>query len=164
MDGRFEESYAHAEATVELAAEIGHQYMLVCALQARLLTRSAIEGQITQPDLAEVVELARHHGVHSVAVAGLWFVARYAAGVEPDMAARWLALAERIQTELDTATSLEEGLRTETMELLGITDVAPLLATVPSFDPSTALDEAAAWVASRSPDEAAPRQSVAEFA
>ena len=118
-------------------------------------------GEITQPELAEVVELARRHGVHSVAVAALWFVARYAAGVDPESAGRWLALAERIRTELDTARSLEEVLREETMAVLRITDLGPLLAAVPPFDPATALDEAAAWVASRSPSETAPREPVA---
>jgi hypothetical protein len=138
--------------------------MLVCALEARLLARSALEREITQPDLAEVIELARHHGVHSVAVAALWFVARYAAGVDPDRASRWLALAERIHTELDTARSLEEVLRDETMAALAITDLGPLVASVPPFDPSTALDEAVAWVASRSPTETAPREPAAPLA
>jgi hypothetical protein len=134
----------------------------VCALQSRLLARSAIDGKFAQPDLAELVDLARHHGVHSVAVAGLWFVARYAAGVQPEVAGRWLALAHRLETEFDTGTSLVEDLRAETMEILGITDLAPLVAATPSVDPFTALDEAAAWVASRSPDEVAPRERVAQ--
>jgi predicted ATPase/DNA-binding SARP family transcriptional activator len=162
MDRQFEKSYEHAQASVELATELGHQYMLVCALQSRLLARSAIDGKFAQPDLAELVDLARHHGVHSVAVAGLWFVARYAAGVQPEVAGRWLALAHRLETELDTGTSLVEDLRAETMEILGITDLAPLVAATPLVDPFTALDEAAAWVTSRSPDEVAPRASVAQ--
>jgi predicted ATPase/DNA-binding SARP family transcriptional activator len=163
LDGRFESSAEHASACVDLAREIGHQYMLACALEARLLAQSAVTEQITQPDLAEVVDLARHHGVHSVAVAALWFVARYAAGVDPQSAGQWLALAERIRTDLDAARSLEEVLRDETMAALGIADLGPLLAAVPSFDPSTALDEAAAWVASRSPDETAPREHVGQL-
>jgi hypothetical protein len=161
LDGRFESACEYASASVELAAEIGHQYMLTCALEARLLARSTVDGQIAQPELAEVIELARGHGVHSVAVAALWFVARYAAGVDPASAGRWLALAERIRTELDTAGSLEEVLREETMDVLGITDLGPLLSAAPAFDPATALDEAAAWVASRSPTEIAPRQPAA---
>ena len=164
MDRQFQKSYDHAQAAVELATRLGQQYMLVCALQSRLLARSAIDGKFAQPDLAELVDLARHHGVHSVAVAALWFVARYAAGVQPEAAAHWLALAHQLETELDTGTSLVEDLRAETMEILGITDVGPLLAAVPAFDPFTALDEAAAWVASRSPDEVAPRETVAQVA
>jgi hypothetical protein len=164
INGRFEEACQYASSSVERAAEIGHKYMLVCALEARLLAGSAVTGEITQPELAEVIELARRHGVHSVAVAALWFVARYAAEVDPQSAGRWLALAERIHTELDTARSLEEVLREETMEVLGITDLGPLLAAVPPFDPATALDEAAAWVASRRPAEIAPREHVAQIA
>ncbi len=164
IDGRFEEAYEHCSSCADLAAEIGHKYMLVCALEGRLLARSALSGEITQPELAEVIELARQHGVHSVAVAALWFVARYAAGVEPGSAAGWLALAERIQTESDTATSLEEVLREETMAVLGISDLGPLLSAAPPFDPATALDEAAGWVASRSSTETAPRERLAEFA
>jgi hypothetical protein len=41
---------------------------------------------------------------------------------------------------------------------LGITDVGALPAAAPPFDPATALDEASAWVASRSPDEIAQRE------
>jgi hypothetical protein len=91
-------------------------------------------------------------------VAALWFVARYAAGVDPMSAGRWLALAERIRTDGDTNRSLEEVLREETMAVLGITDLTGLLTAVPSFDPVAALDDAAAWVASRSPTEIAPRE------
>jgi predicted ATPase/DNA-binding SARP family transcriptional activator len=164
IDGRFESASEYASSSVEVAAEIGHNYMLICALEARLLARSAVDGQITQPDLAEVIEIARRHGVHSVAVAALWFVARYAAGVEPESARRWLALAERIQTESETARSLEEVLREETMAVLGIADLGPLLSGAPSFEPATALDEAAAWVASRSAAEIAPRERVTRLA
>ncbi len=164
IDARYDEAFGYACTCAELAADMGHNYMLVCALEARLLAGSAVTQEITQPELAEVIELARRHGVHSVAVAALWFVARYAAEVDPEAGGRWLALAERIHTELDTARSLEEVLRAETMEVLGITDLRPLLSAVPSFDPAHALDEAAAWVASRSPGEIAPRDHVAQLA
>jgi hypothetical protein len=160
IDGRFNDAYEYASESVERAREIGHSYMLVCALEARLLARSAVEGAITQPDLAEIFELASGHGVHSVAVAAVWFVARYAAAVDPDSARRWLTLAERISTEFDAGPSLEEVLRAETMEVLGITDIAPMLLTAPPFEPATALDEVAAWVASRSPTEIAQRDPV----
>jgi hypothetical protein len=134
--------------------------MLICALEARLLARSAMDGTITQPELAEIFELASRHGVHSVAVAALWFVARYAAAVDPASAQRWLTLAERISTEYDAGPSLEEVLRAETMEVLGIADIGPLLSAAAPFDPATALDEVAAWVASRSPTEIAQREPV----
>ena len=162
FEGRYQPAHEHASHCAECATEIGHNYMLVCALEARLLAGSAVNGEIAQPDLAEVVELARRHGVHSVAVAALWFVARYAVAIDRDSAVRWLGLAQRICTELGTAPSLEEVLRDETMDVLGIADLGPLLAAAPAFDPTTALDEAAAWVASRSPTETAPRDNVSE--
>jgi predicted ATPase/DNA-binding SARP family transcriptional activator len=161
LDGRFESAYEHAAASLERASEIGHEYMLMCALEARLLAGSAVSGEIRQPELAEIIEMARRHGLHSVAVAALWFVARYAAGVDPMSAGRWLALAERIRTDGETNRSLEEVLREETMAVLGITDLTELLTAVPSFDPAAALDDAAAWVASRSTTEIAPRKRVA---
>jgi hypothetical protein len=164
LDGRFAAAYEHAASSVERASEIGHEYMLVCALEARLLAGSAVSGEITQPELAEIIELARRHGIHSVAVAALWFVARYAAGVDPGSAGRWLALAERIRTDGDTTRSLEEVLREETMAALGIADLVELLAAVPSFDPAAALDDAAAWVAARSPTEVAPRERTVRLA
>jgi predicted ATPase/DNA-binding SARP family transcriptional activator len=164
IDGRFESANEHACSSVERATEIGHEYMLVCALEARLLARSAVSGEIRQPELAEVIERARRHGVHSVAVAALWFVARYAAGVDPQSAARWLALAERIRIELDTGQLPEEVLREETMAVLGITDIGRLLAAAPPFDSATALDDAVVWVASRSPTEIAPRDRAAGLA
>jgi predicted ATPase/DNA-binding SARP family transcriptional activator len=160
IEGRFEEAYRYASLSAEQARAIGHSYMLVCALEACLLARWAVDGEIGQPELAEVFELASGHGVHSVAVAALWFVARYAAAVHPESARRWLTLAERISTEFDAGPSLEEVLRGETMEVLGISDIGPLLSEFPAFDPATALDEVAAWIASRDRTEVAHRQPV----
>jgi predicted ATPase/DNA-binding SARP family transcriptional activator len=160
IEGRFEEAYEYASLSAEQAREIGHSYMLVCALEACLLARWAVDGEIGQAELAQVFELASGHGVHSVAVAALWFVARYAAAVDPESARRWLTLAERISTEFDAGPSLEEVLRGETMEVLGISDIGPLLSEFPPFDPATALDEVAAWIASRDPTEVAHRQPV----
>jgi hypothetical protein len=96
-----------------------------------------------------------------VAVAAVWFVARYAAAVDPPSARRWLTLAERISTEFDAGPSLEEVLRGETMQVLGITDIGPVLSDSPSFDPATALDEVRAWIDSRDPTEVARRGATA---
>jgi hypothetical protein len=112
---------------------------------------------MTQPELAEVFEVASGHGVHSVAVAALWFVARYAAAVDPPSARRWLALAELISTEFAAGASLEEVLRGETMEALGITDIGPVLAESPPYEPGTAAKEVSAWIGSRDPTEVARR-------
>jgi predicted ATPase/DNA-binding SARP family transcriptional activator len=159
IDGHFEQAHEYASLSAERAREIGHSYMLVCALEARLLARWALDDEMRQPELAEVFELASGHGVHSVAVAALWFVARYAAAVDPESARRWLTLAERISTEFASGPSLEEVLRAETMEVLEISNIGPLITGSPSFDPATALDEVRAWIAARNPTEVALRGS-----
>ena len=43
------------------------------------------------------------------------------------------------------------------MAVLGLTDLAPLLAATPPLDPAQALAEAAAWLAARPGQEAARR-------
>jgi hypothetical protein len=48
------------------------------------------------------------------------------------------------------------------MEVLGITDIRPLLSDSPSLDPATALDEVTAWIALRSPSEVVQREPAAE--
>jgi predicted ATPase/DNA-binding SARP family transcriptional activator len=158
IDGRFEEAYEFASSSAERAREVGHSYMLVCALEARLLARWAVDGEMSHPELAQVFELASGYGVHSVAVAALWFVARYAAALEPQSARRWLMLAERISTEFEPSPSLEEVLRGETIEVLGINDLGSLLSEAPSSDLAAALDEVTAWIASRDSTEVAHRQ------
>jgi predicted ATPase/DNA-binding SARP family transcriptional activator len=158
--GRFEEACNYASASAERATELGQSYMLVCALEARLLARWASDGEMRQTELAEVFDLASGHGVHSVAVAALWFVARYAAAVDPEYASRWLTLAERISTEFEPGPSLEDVLREEAMQALGITDLGPLLAQSLPYDPAIALDEVTAWIASRDPAEVAQREAV----
>jgi hypothetical protein len=65
-----------------------------------------------------------------------------------------------MSTEFDTGPSLEEVLREETMAALGIADLGPLLLAAPPVDPAAGLEEAAEWVASRSPAEVAPRDQV----
>ena len=51
----------------------------------------------------------------------------------------------------------ESVLREETLTVLGIGDLAPLLDATPPLDPAQALDEAAAWLAARPGQEAARR-------
>jgi hypothetical protein len=104
--------------------------------------------------------LGRRIGVHSIGAAALQFVARYAAEVEPDSGRRWLALSERIITEWDTGRSIEDVLREETMEILGITDLEALVARTPALDPAVAFAEAADWAAARPPGESSPRELV----
>jgi hypothetical protein len=44
------------------------------------------------------------------------------------------------------------------MAILGLDDLGPLLRTAPPLDQSGALAAAAAWLATREPTEASPRQ------
>ena len=92
----------------------------------------------------------------------LWLVARYAAGVAPDAAGRWLAHAERVRSEADAQLWPESALRDETLEVLGVDDLSTLVATIPSADHDTALTEAAAWLAARDPGEVASRPMLAD--
>ena len=59
-------------------------------------------GTITQPALAETVELMRPPGVQPLAAFALWLVARYAADVAPETAGRWLAHSDRIVAAIDS--------------------------------------------------------------
>ena len=61
----------------------------------------------------------------------------------------WLAHAERIQSTDNGDRWPEDILREETMAILGLDDLAPLLDTTPPLDQAGALAAAAAWLASR---------------
>ena len=161
VEGDYAEALRHVEATAAAGEELSYEYMRMVSSEMRLLTRSALERQMSRNDVEEVVELGRRHGIHTVAVAALLFVARYAAGIGDESSGRWLALAERTVIEWDTGRSLEDVLREETMHVLGITDLEPLIAQTPSLDPSSALAEAAEWLATRPADEISPRDYIA---
>ena len=103
--------------------------------------------------LSEAVDRTRRTGVKTDAVIALWFVARYAADTDPVSAGVWLAHAERILAELDSAIWPESILRDETMAVLGIDDLAPLVARTPVVDHPSAVADAAAWLSARDPGE-----------
>ncbi len=157
VDGRFEAAAEHAAVSVEKARESGHEFMLASAAATGLLARSARDGEIRQAELAETVQLMQRPGVPPLVAFALWFVARYAAGVDPSASGRWLAHAARIVESLDSDLWPECELREESMTVLGIGDLAPLLAATPPLDPAQALAEAAAWLAVRPGHEAARR-------
>jgi predicted ATPase/DNA-binding SARP family transcriptional activator len=159
VDERFDASCEHASRSAEKAEEIGHEFMLGSAMGTRLLAASARDGVMEQPALAETLEFMRRPGVPPLAAFALWLVARYAAGVAPDTAGRWLAHAERILAELNSPLWPESALRDETMEVLGLDDLTPVLASTPILEHAAALAEAAAWLAERGVDEKAPRDS-----
>jgi hypothetical protein len=157
VDGRLESACEHASLSAEKAEEIGHEFMLAGAVGTRLLSQSARDGVITHAALAKALELMRRPSVQPLAAFALWLVARYAAGVDPETAARCLAHAERIIAPLDSELWPESVLRDETVAVLGIEDLASLLDSTPTLDHAAALDEAAAWLAGRDPAERAPR-------
>jgi hypothetical protein len=131
VDGRFESADEHAELSVERAREIGHEFMLAGAVGTRLLSRSARDGAIDQPQLAEALELMRRPSVQPLAAFALWLVARYAASVAPETAGRWLAHAERIIATIDSEVWPECVLRDEAVAVLGIDDLSQLLEHTP---------------------------------
>jgi hypothetical protein len=104
----------------------------------------------------------RRPGVQPLAAFALWLVARYAAGVAPETAGRWLAHAERILGSLDSQLWPESVLRDETLEVLGLRDLSTLLESTPAVDHGTALAEAATWLAARDPAETARRTGTRE--
>ena len=99
----------------------------------------------------------RRPSVQPLSAFGLWLVARYAAGVAPDDAGRWLAHAERIVAALDSQLWPESVLRDETMEVLGLDDLAGVLETTPELDHVVAMTDAHAWLAERDRDERVTR-------
>jgi predicted ATPase/DNA-binding SARP family transcriptional activator len=158
VDGRFEAAYEHATLSAENAAAVGHEFMLASAVATRVMAKSARDGVILQPELAEAVELMRRPGVQPMAAFALWFVARYAAGVAPDIAGPWLAHGDRIVIALDSKLWPESVLRDETLEVLGIADSTQLIEATAPLDHAAALAEALAWLEARDPGEKSPRQ------
>jgi hypothetical protein len=157
VNGRFEDAYEHAAMSAENAAEIGHEFMLGSAVGTRLLAQSARDGAIEHAALTEAIELMRRPSVQPLMAFGLWFIARYAAGVAPGAAGQWLAHAYRIVAALDADLWPECVLRDETMAILGVTDVTALLDATPPLDHGAALDAAVAWLAARPASEKSPR-------
>ncbi len=157
VDDRFQSACEHAELSMEKAIEIGHEFMLASAAGTRLLSSSARDGAIAQPALVDALELMRRPSVAPLAAFALWLVARYAAGVEPESAARWLAHAERIIAAIDSELWPECVLRDETAAVLQIADLGALLDRTAPLDHAAALTEAVAWLAGRSSAETSPR-------
>lgn len=158
VDGEFGAAYQHAALSAEMAASVGHDFMLGAAMGTRLLAESARDGVIKQPALAEALAPMRKPSIAPLAVFALWLVARYAAAVAPDVAGRWLAHAERARSEADAELWPESTLRDETMDALGLDDLTALTSTIPPTDHAAALTEAAAWLAERDPTEVAVRR------
>ncbi len=163
VNGNFESAFEHAALSAETAQEIGHEFLLGCGVGARLLSQSARDGVIPQPALVEALELMRRPSVQPLAAVALWLVARYAGGVAPETAGRWLAHADRILVALGSELWPESVLRDETFAVLGIDDLADLLESTPQLDHVAALAEAVAWLTERDPTEESPRSGAAQF-
>jgi predicted ATPase/DNA-binding SARP family transcriptional activator len=157
VNGQFQSACEHAAQCAEKAEAIGHEFMLASAVATHLLSQSARDGVITQPELSEALRIMRRAGVQPLSAFALWLVARYAAAVDPEAADRWLAHAERIVLALDSELWPEGVLRDEALDALGIDDLAPLLERTPPLDHVAALAEAAAWLSARDPGEEAAR-------
>lgn len=164
VDGQFDAACDYASVSAEHAEAVGHEFMLAGAVANRLLSQSARDGVIRQPDLADVLERMRRPGVPPMAAFALWFVARYAAGVAADTAGQWLAHAARILSALSVELWPECVLRDETLAVLGISDLDALLASTPLLDHAAALAAAVAWLGERDPSERAPRSASRDFA
>ena len=157
VEGQFDPACEHAALCAEKAEAIGHEFMLASGAGTRLLAQSARDGVIAHDELADALELMRRPSVPPLAAFALWLVARYAAGVAPDDAGRWLAHAERILMALHSQLWPESVLRDETMEVLGLDDLAGVLETTPELDHVVAMTDAHAWLAERDRDERVTR-------
>jgi hypothetical protein len=163
IDGRYQAAFEHAAQSADRARELGHDYMLATAMATRLLAESARDRAIGQPALAEVLEVVRGVSVQPLAAFALWLVARYAAAVAPDTAAQWLVHAERIVVAIDSELWPESILRDECLAVLSVAERGSLPDGAPSLDHATAVAQAAAWLATRDPDERAVRDPIGEL-
>jgi hypothetical protein len=164
VDGRLDDAARHAAGAVEQAEAAGHEFMIASAVGTGLLAQSARDGTIERAALAGALDRMRRPGVAPLSAFALWLAARYAAGVDAEAAGRWLAHGERILAALDSQLWPESVLRDETLSVLGIADLAALVAGVAPLDHVEALDEAIAWVAARDPAERSPREVAAALA
>jgi predicted ATPase len=163
VHGQINSACDHAAQSVNNAEEIGHEYMLAGAVGTRMLAETARDGVMVCGALADAVECMRRPSIAPLSAFALWLVARFAAGVDPAMAGRWLAHSERILAASDSAIWPESILREETMAVLGITDLDALLNDTPALDHAEALAAASDWLAGRDPEEQAPRATATAF-
>ena len=103
VDGRYEAAAEHAAVSVEKARESGHEFMLASAVATGLLAQLGTgRRDPAGPTWPRPSQLMRRPGVPPLVAFALWFVARYAAGVDPSASGRWLAHAARIVESLDS--------------------------------------------------------------
>lgn len=158
VDGDFARATEHAARGVELAQAFGHPFRLAAVTNAWLLAKSARDGAIAHGELTATLEVIGRPGLKPLSVIGLWFVARYASGVQSPTAAIWLTHAERLVAELDTDLWPESTLREETATLVTDDEVAAARVGTASRDHQAALADATAWLGERDPVEQSVRQ------
>jgi predicted ATPase/DNA-binding SARP family transcriptional activator len=163
VHGQIDSACDHAAQSVNNAEEIGHEYMLASAVGTRMLAETARDGVMVCGALAEAIECMRRPSIAPLSAFALWLVARFAAGVDPAMAGRWLAHSERILAASDSEIWPESILREETMAVLGITDLDAVLSDTAALDHAAALAAASDWLAERDPGEQAPRATATAF-
>jgi predicted ATPase/DNA-binding SARP family transcriptional activator len=163
VHGQIDSACDHAAQSVDQAEEIGHEYMLASAVGTRMLAVTARDSVMVCGALADAIECMRRPSIAPLSAFALWLVARFAAGVDPAMAGRWLAHSERILAASDSEIWPESILREETMAVLGISDLDALLSSTPPLEHAEALAAASDWLAGRDREEQAPRATATAF-
>jgi predicted ATPase/DNA-binding SARP family transcriptional activator len=168
VSGNFAKARDYGERGFEHA--LGHDYAEATLSSCLLLAASAADEVIEQQRLLEALRLIERSQVQPLMVFGLWFAARYAAGVDDlGAAAGMLARAEAIRAALSLDLWPEEVLRDETLAVLreGGVDwsggLAEAVAVPEALAAPEALAEAISWVSSRPTDEVAVREGAARF-
>ena len=131
--------------------------MLASAVGTRLLAQSARDGGSLHADLAEALELMRRPSVRRWRRSRCgWSPATPRASLPRTPGAGSRTPSGSV-TALDSQLWPESVLRDETMEVLGLDDLAGVLETTPELDHIVAMTEATAWLAQRAGDERATR-------
>jgi predicted ATPase/DNA-binding SARP family transcriptional activator len=143
---------------------LGHDYAEATLSSCLLLAASAVDEVIEQERLLDALTRIERSQVQPLMVFGLWFAARYAAGVDDlDAAAGMLARAEAIRAALSLDLWPEQVLRDETLAVLsraGADQPDEVEATVSA---PVALADAISWVAGRPAGEVAVRAGAERF-
>ena len=152
----FDTAVDFGERSVAAAASDGHPHMLTMARLLLLHARSARDGTIALDALTEIVEGARTVAIADVSAFALLTAARYSVAFDKALAGELLAQADRLLVTLGGDPWPEREDKQATLAILGLSDVAPLLARTPARETGEILSELAQWLAARPQGEAAP--------
>ena len=143
--------------TAALADTLDNAYMQASAALAVALARSAHDGAFGPTDVAATLHQATLHNDDTIAVTALWLAAGYAASVDPQLAARWLTVAEHAVHKFELNLWPESILREEAMLRLGLSEIGPLPDPDAWPEVQATAAQASQWIATRDPSETAPR-------